>query len=357
MKTTPNALLSRIRRSNIHLLFRVSFVTVAWLIGQITLAQTTRFEVPLTSDGVPDLQGIWTSNTITPLERDPRFGDQLVLSSLEAMALEQAVADYSANADAPSDPNRAAPNKGKIELADSYNNFWFDDGTRVAEFDGEYRSSLIIAPSDGRIPAYTPAAQARIESEAGMRTEIGAYAGPEARPLAERCLLSFSSSGGPPMLPILYNNHYQIVQSPGYVMILVEMVHDARIIPIFASATEARANRRPEVLQQYMGDSVGWYEDGALVVETINVNPQQMQQSSTAITENGRVTERFTRYSDSEIVYRFTVEDSDLYSQPWTAELSFHAIDGQLYEYACHEGNYSMPGTLAGARRLEAEQR
>ena len=100
----------------------------------------------------------------------------------------------------------------------------------------------------------------------------------------------------------------------------------------------------PEVLQQYMGDSVGWYEGDALVVETINVNPQQMQQSSTAITKNGKVTERFIRYSDSEIVYRFTVEDSDLYSQPWTAELSFHTSDGHLYEYACHEGNYSMPG-------------
>ena len=106
-----------------------------------------------------------------------------------------------------------------------------------------------------------------------------------------------------------------------------------------------------------MGDSVGWYEDGALVVETINVNPQQMQESSTAITKNGKVTERFIRYSDTEIVYRFTVEDSDLYSQSWTAELSFHATDDQLYEYACHEGNYSVAGILAGARRQEAEQK
>ncbi|MDA1292008.1 MAG: hypothetical protein O3C37_14295, partial [Proteobacteria bacterium] len=136
----------------------------------------------------------------------------------------------------------------------------------------------------------------------------------------------------------------------------VEQMHEARIIPTFDSAEEARAHRRPEVLQQYMGDSVGWYEGDALVVETINVNPQQMQQSSTAITKNGKVTERFIRYSDTEIVYRFTVEDSDLYSQAWTAELSFHTSDGHLYEYACHEGNYSMPGTLAGARRLEAEQ-
>ena len=344
MRTTPNALLSRIRRSNIHLLFRVSLVTVAWLIGQITLAQTTRFEVPLTSDGVPDLQGIWTSNTITPLERDPRFGDQLVLSSLEAMALEQAVADYSANADAPSDPNRAAPNKGKIELADSYNNFWFDDGTRVAEFDGEYRSSLIIAPSDGRIPAYTPAAQARIESEAGMRTEIGAYAGPEARPLAERCLLSFSSSGGPPMLPILYNNHYQIVQSPGYVMILVEMVHDARIIRI--DADPRPANHRP-----WLGDSIGHWEGESLVVTTSQFNPSQRFRNSS---ENFKIIERFTRVGEDRINYEFTASDPDTWTDDWSAQIPMNRTADKMYEYACHEGNYSLPGVLAGARRDEA---
>ena len=347
MKTTPNALLSRIRRSNIHLLFRVSLVTVAWLIGQITLAQTTRFEVPLTSDGVPDLQGIWTSNTITPLERDPRFGDQLVLSSLEAMALEQAVADYSANADAPSDPNRAAPNKGKIELADSYNNFWFDDGTRVAEFDGEYRSSLIIAPSDGRIPAYTPAAQARIESEAGMRTEIGAYAGPEARPLAERCLLSFSSSGGPPMLPILYNNHYQIVQSPGYVMILVEMVHDARIIKI----SDERSAASP-ALNKWMGDSIGRWEGDTLIVETKHYNPWHLYRG--APTENLIVIETFRRDGNNKLIYGFTVADPSVYTAQWSGEYPLSRIDEPIYEYACHEGNYGIIGILAGARRLES---
>ena len=139
-------------------------------------------------------------------------------------------------------------------------------------------------------------------------------------------------------------------------MILVEMVHDARIIPIFDTAEEARASRRPLVLEQWFGDSVGWYEGGELVVETVNINPLQLSQSSVPITKEGHIIERFSRYSENEIFYRFTVEDSNIYSQPWTAELSFYATDDGLYEYACHEGNYSMPGILAGARRLEMEE-
>jgi len=157
------------------------------------------------------------------------------------------------------------------------------------------------------------------------------------------------------MMGTLYNSTYQFVQTDDYVTVLVEMAHDARIIPTFDSEEEARANRRPSVLQQWFGDSVGWYDGDTLIVETVNINPQQMQQSSVPISAAGKITERFTRYSDTEIVYQFTVDDSNLYSQPWTAELSFHATDGRLYEYACHEGNYAMPGILAGARRAERE--
>jgi len=238
----------------------------------------------------------------------------------------------------------------------AYNNFWVDPGSNLALVKGEYRTSYIIDPENGQVPLLENPTTDFKRTSFGSRyvTGVGNADGPEALPLSERCILS-EGKAGPAMQSGLYNNNYQFVQTDDYVMINVEQMHDARIIPTFNSAEEARANRRPAVLQQYMGDSVGWYEDGALVVETINVNPQQMQQSSTAITTNGKVTERFSRYSDTEIVYRFTVEDSDLYSQPWTAELSFHAIDGQLYEYACHEGNYSMPGSLAGARRLEVD--
>ncbi|MDP1757559.1 MAG: hypothetical protein Q8L38_08965, partial [Pseudohongiella sp.] len=126
-------------------------------------------------------------------------------------------------------------------------------------------------------------------------------------------------------------------------------------IPLYDSADEARANLRPKELNQWFGDSRGWFEGEWLVVETVNINPQQMAESSVPISPAGKITERFMRYSDTEVVYQFTVEDSNLYSQPWTAELSYHATEGPMYEYACHEGNYAMPGILAGARRAEAE--
>ena len=157
------------------------------------------------------------------------------------------------------------------------------------------------------------------------------------------------------MMGTLYNSSYQFVQTDDYVVISVEMAHDARIIPIFDSAEDARANLRPESHQPWFGDSRGWYEDDALVVETVNINALQVSESSVPISSDGRIIERFTRYSDTEIVYTFTVEDDNLYSQPWTVELSYHEMDGNLYEYACHEGNYSMAGILAGARIQEVE--
>lgn len=155
------------------------------------------------------------------------------------------------------------------------------------------------------------------------------------------------------MLSTLYNNTHQIVQTGDHVMILVEMVHDARIIPTFNTAKEARENHRPSAIRPWLGDSVGWYEGATLVVETMNIRPEQADASSIAITEGGRITERFTRVSEKEIFYAFTVEDPALYRQPWTAELSFYASPKQVYEYACHEGNYAMPGILAGARLQE----
>ena len=154
----------------------------------------------------------------------------------------------------------------------------------------------------------------------------------------------------------LYNNVYQFVQTDDYVMILVEMVHDARIIPIYDTPEEARANRRPLIHEPWFGDTVGWYEGDELVLETVNIHPQQMSQSSIPITKEGKITERFSRYADNEIFYKFIVEDSNIYSRTWTAELSFYNSSVPWYEYACHEGNYSMPGSLAGARRLEMEE-
>ena len=239
----------------------------------------------------------------------------------------------------------------------AYNNFWVDPGSNLALVKGEYRTSYIVNPENGRVPRLDDPQYDFERRNFGARyaTGFGDARGPEAIPNAERCLLGFGNKAGPGMMGALYNNTYQFVQTENYVMILVEMVHDARIIPIFDSPEKARAQRRPVALEQWFGDSVGWYENDQLVVETVNINPLQLSQSSIPITKAGHIIERFSRASDNEIFYQFMVEDSNIYSQPWTAELSFYATKDGLYEYACHEGNYAMPGILAGARRLEME--
>lgn len=307
-------------------------------------AQTNSYTVPRTVDGKPDLQGMWTNNTITPLERPEQFADKPFLSQEELEALEREVEEQSVRADLPSDPNRPPPTKGQIDLADSYNNFWFDDGTKVAIYNGQRRTSLIVDPPNGRIPPYTEQAQARLAAAAQKRA-LDPFKGPESRPLAERCLLSFGSSSGPPMLPILYNNHYQIVQSPDYVLILVEMVHDARIIRIDSDPL-------PAELQPWLGDSTGHWEGDTLVVQTQNFNPMQSFRGSTS---QLRTIERFTRVGPDTINYSVTINDPDTFSTPWTAEIPMHQTNDRLYEYACHEGNYALPGVLAGARVEERD--
>jgi hypothetical protein len=275
-------------------------LAIAWLPLTTSTAQDSDYQLPRTVDGVPDLQGMWTNNTITPLSRPDRFEDKLVLTPEEAMDLEQGVADYTAERDQPSDPDRGAPVKTAIQLADSYNNFWFDGGTLVAQYNGEYRSSLIVDPANGQIPAYTAQAEQRIQAARQRRENRGAYAGPESRPLPERCLMSFGSSSGPPMLPILYNNHYQIVQSPGYVMILVEMVHDVRIIRIDDDPL-------PQPMRRWMGDSVGHWEGTTLVVDTANFSHRTSFRGSR---ENLHLIERFSRTGPEQLTYQITVEDA-----------------------------------------------
>lgn len=310
----------------------------------------------------PDLNGVWTNASLTGLTR-PNGVESLVVSEAEATQIAAgtviagiAPGDFDANA--PIDETTGAPPAGSIDFGlRGYNSFWVDPGSQLAMVKGEFRTSYIIDPPTGRIPRLEQPKVVFQDRGFGRRylTGNGDNSGPEALPLAERCLIGFGNTAGPGMMGTLYNSTYQFVQSDDYVMILVEMAHDARIIPTYASAEEARNNPRPAVLEQWFGDSRGWYEDGTLVVETININQQQMEQSSVPISPEGKITERFTRYSDTEIVYQFSVDDANLYVQPWTAELSFHATDGRLYEYACHEGNYAMPGILAGARLLEAE--
>ena len=314
---------------------------------QLPLLAQGDWEVPRTGPGVADLQGVWTSATVTTLERDPVLGDRLVVDVEEALRLEQTAAlNVLTNADnAPSDPDRLPPTDGNTDAG--YNAFWIDPGTKIAEISGEYRTSFIVDPANGRIP-YSAAAR-------GAFLQYGqssGYDGPEQRPLGERCIVGFGSSGGPPMLPVLYNNHYQIVQNESYVMILVEMNHDARIIRL-------NAERLPTKFSPWLGDSVGHWEGDTLVVETANFHPQQSFRfaikHSLYLPSTAKVTERFTRTGPNEILYEFTVEDDGAYTQPWTAQIPMRTASGALYEYACHEGNYALPGILAGARKEERQ--
>jgi len=246
-------------------------------------------------------------------------------------------------ANQPSDPDRPPPTDGNTDLG--YNNFWVDRGTGVAMINGEYRTSLIVDPPNGRIPFAEGPRSRGLVGDWRARPGVQAYDGPELRPLGERCLLSFGSSSGPPMLPVMYNNNYQIVQTADHVVILVEMVHDARIIPLDREHTAHNT-------ETWMGQSRGRWDGDTLVVETRHFHPQQAFRGSA---ESLLVTERFHLEAPDKIVYGVTLEDPAVFAQSWTAEIpmSRRPAGDMMYEYACHEGNYAFSGILAGARILE----
>ncbi|MCP5348942.1 MAG: hypothetical protein H7A04_18985 [Pseudomonadales bacterium] len=319
--------------------------------------------IALAQKNHPDFSGTWTNQSLTGLTR-PRGVEKLVVTPEEArviIANTSTVPGLSAEQveqGAAVDPETGLPPAGSFDFGlRGYNSFWTDPGSSLAMVRGELRSSLIIDPENGRVPRLETPRVSLGSRSFGLRyvTGNGGNEGPEAMPLAERCLIGFGNTAGPGMMGTLYNSTYEFVLTDDYFVILTEMVHDARIIPLYGSAEEARNHRRPLVLQQWLGDSRGWWEGDVLVVETVNVKPEQMAESSIRITPEGHFIERFQRYSDTEIVYSFTVEDGNLYSQPWTAELSYHATEGPVYEYACHEGNYAMRGILAGARTAEVQ--
>jgi hypothetical protein len=299
------------------------------------------YRVPRLPDGTPDLQGVWTNATATPMERAPELGERRAFTEQEAAAISKAaIAAVEADA-APSDPNKKIEAISSLPPVGNYNLFWTDRGMTVANINGEWRTSMIIEPSNGRIPPLTAAGQQRLAARSARNPNDG----PEGRALGERCLLSFGSLSGPPMLPTMYNSYYQIVQSPDYVMILAEMVHDARIIRI-------QDHHLPSGIRKWMGDSIGHWEGDTLVIETRNFRPEQSFRGSS---ENAVVTERFTRVAKDKIVYRFTVEDPTTFTSSFTGELPFITVDANIYEYACHEGNYALPGILSGAREAEKE--
>jgi len=302
------------------------------------------YDPPRTHFGHPDLQGIWTNATITTLERPEQF-DTLVVSSEQGAARE---AERQAFYDAYDDPEKT---DGQLQQADDpggYNTFWMDEGTQMAVVDGEIRTSIIVDPDDGQIP-YSWAGRWRMLKHLMQYTR---YDGPELRPLGERCIVGFGSTGGPPMLPVLYNNNYQIVQNADHVLILVEMNHDVRTVRL-------NAEHPPAGVKLWLGDSIGWWEGSTLVVETTNFHPGQSARAATKhvlfASEQLKVTERFTRVADDRIKYEFQMDDPTVYSQVWRGELPLRKTAGPIYEYACHEGNYALPGILAGARLQEKE--
>lgn len=318
-------------------LTRIQASTILCLLSSFASAQD--YEVPRTSFGAPDLQGTYNIATVTMLERGEQFGDKLVISEEEAARIGQTGESYL---------DTLIENTGGDEATvGGYNTFWMDPGEQMAKINGEIRTSIIVEPENGRLPW----AEGALQGIFAARAQYGEFDGPEVRPMAERCLVGFGSTGGPPMLPVLYNNHKQIVQTEDYVMIMAEMNHDARIVRM-------RDSEHSDI-PKWLGDSIGHYDGDTLVVETTNFHPQQGFRGALRhfffLSPNAVVTERFTRVDEDTLLYNFTVDDSAMYSRPWTGELPMNAVEDLIYEYACHEGNYAMPGILAGGRRQEME--
>ena len=317
------------------------FWAIAWLAAVGAAGQTPAakpYTPPRTADGHPVLEGIWTNATLTPLQRPAELAGKSFFTEQEAAAYEKRRVEET-NVDRPEARKQGDPG--------AYNQAFWDRGTHVVQ---SRRTSLVVDPPDGRIPPMTPQAQAKFER---AHAEIARHPadGPEDRNLSERCI--WFSGDGPPLLPEPYNNNYQVVQSPGYVTILAEMNHEARVIP-----TDGRPHL-PGNVSQWKGDSRGHWEGDTLVVETVNIKFNQQSHFGVAYDgmsdENFRVVERFTRTGPTTITYRATVEDPTVYTKPWTIEESLAKIQGPIFEYACHEGNYGMMGILEGERVRERQ--
>jgi hypothetical protein len=296
--------------------------------------------------------GVWTNATVTQLERSAAF-KQLVVPKDQADAVGKATIARRNAANGQSDLSQGAFKDENAQAG--YNSFWIDSGDGLMRVRGEARSSFITSPADGKMPFRNrdKSMALMIRDFAEYRSGKGAYTDPEDLPIRERCIISQSDAGGPVMLNALYNNNYSFLVAPGYFVINLEMNHDVRVAPIFASAKEARAAHKPASIRPWLGDSVAWWDGDTMVVETKNVHPEQEGRTMTPVSSQGVVTERFTRIAQNELLYQFTVDDPVHYTQAWSGEYSFKPAKGQIYEYACHEGNYAMYGILRGARLAE----
>ena len=301
-------------------------------------ATAKTWTLPRTPDGQPDLQGVWDYRTITPLERPKVLGTKEVFTDEEAAKFEKEE-NGRQNRDL-IDSERGGlqyPPGGVVP----YNEFWYDRGAKIV---GSKRTSLIKDPPDGRLPAWTPEGQKRanLRAAAERDDQLGHPLADswEDRPLQERCIVGLNA--GPPMTPGAYNNNFQLVQTARYVVILNEMVHSARIVPL---------DGRPHgTIRQWKGDSRGRWEGDTLVVDTTNFKRETSLEGSSA---NTHLIERFTRTDANTLLYEFMVDDPTIWTRPWTAVIPMSKSEDPIYEYACHEGNYGMTGILAGARAEE----
>jgi len=301
-------------------------------------AAAKTWTLPRTPDGQPDLQGVWDYRTITPLERPRELGTKEFFTDEEALNF-QKEENRRQNRDLidPAEGGLQYPPGGVVP----YNEFWYDRGNKIV---GSKRTSLIVDPPDGRLPAWTPEGQkqADLRAAAQRNDQLGHPLADswEDRPLQERCIMGLNA--GPPVTPSAYNNNLQLFQTRGYVVILNEMVHSARIVPL---------DGRPHgSVRQWKGDSRGRWEGNTLVVDTTNFKRETSLEGSST---NTHLIERFTRIDANTLLYEFTVDDPTMWTRPWTAVIPMSKSEDPIYEYACHEGNYGMTGILAGARAEE----
>ena len=295
-------------------------------------AQSDAFDAsyspPRTAYGDPDLQGVWSNAVLTPLERPEDLADKATLTEAEAR-------EYARRRREADNRDRRVDDSNE-DVADAYNDFWWDSGDNIVR---TRRTSLIVDPPDGRLPELTPAGRQRLQAR---RASSELPAGPEDLSLSTRCI--HIGSAGPPMLPSVYNNNYHLVQTEDHVLIVNEMVHDARIVPL-----DGRG-RLHEDIRQWLGSSRGRWDGDTLVVETTN---RRDETSVRGTGMNMLLTERFTRVADDVLMYEFTVDDPENFTRSWSAQIPSIRADGLMYEYACHEGNRGMLGILAGARAAE----
>ena len=312
----------------------VLWLAPAYVAGQQKIAANRAkaaktWTVPRAGDGHADLQGTWNNGNLTPFERPKELAGKEFFTAEEAAAYAKRTLEQSNR-----DRRGATPEE---DVAGSYNEAWFERGSGVAS---TLRTSVVIDPPDGKVPPLTPQARAAASKQAAIQRRLPE--GPEDFSLQVRCVIW--PTAGPPMVPAGYNNNYQIFQTKDYVAILTEMIHDVRIIPL-----DGRPHL-PSSVRQWMGDSRGHWEDDTLVVDTTNFSDKTHFRGADS---NLHVIERFTRIDADTIRYRFTVDDPTAFTAPWTGEIAMSKVAGPIYEYACHEGNYSLSTMLAGARAAE----